>query len=1437
MDDQIGWHDFFYDLDNGGIDDFISKHKIADENFKQFLNNIGNAKFNMADYQQWLSENSKTTNTFASVTSKTENILKSFSSSLGNIAINLIVDEIIGDLNKMANAEKETAEKTKELYNESNMNTQKYKETINVLNDIIEKYKNIPKSDSLDSEKGTKLVLLQNDINALIGQQADNIDLVNGKVDEQLEKLKQISKEQKQAAYYNSIGNYNNSKNAANTAREQEEDDGSDYIYRERSIDKDTLNILEKAGFKFKKSETNILRELFNWSSNGFIQVDADQDENGKPLNTLKEKTDYLKRMQQTLLSKGKGSSGIYTAITRQIETWSDIINKQQNSAEDLVYFYLDFAADSSDIHSTNDFKKYRSSLIETTKKNPDIARILSDGMLNEKDLITIIDSYMITTEGFSDWFIKWKNFSNDKINNTSFSSPTPFTKAWKAISTTGTNEENKRNEEEKQKLLQLAEAGKLTKEEFKNSPIAQTIFKETGLSAEQATQEVNNLIKNVKQLKAMESGISAITSAYDEKKNSETNTVSRSTLESMYDTLGVDEWDNKNKEVWKNYKKCAANGKASMGSLKEAQDELATSFVNSNNFLANLDDTSDDYYETLLKQMGVENADTIVKNELAKKKGLEAIETADLTNMTSDEIAKLIEEKAKTDQARNAMKLFALEKVYANGKALDTTEDINQLINLMDSLGLSTNAVKAYRDYLSGKSENSDVLGANAVIETGLKAGAINEINKARKRLKGKAKNGKEKISTAKTKDSSDNSNKDKTKETKTEIDWLSRRLTRMQSIIDHTAAKLQNLFSIKAKSSNLNKQIKQTNTLMKQYSIAAEKYQKKADLVAGGSTSKIKSNKNKGKKKKVKPLSKDIINKIQSGKITKSSYSKLIKEYGQSNADRINKYIDYFDKAQDARKNKQDAKAKIRGLKQEKLQSWVDLYDSRTARAEAKESIQTTAKDKETTINTQIKNTKLSYEYQIKIAKLSKNKAEADRLDYELQQKIRELEQEKLQNYVDEYNACADLAEINSSNAIGYEKQNGFINTQLSYLKQSYAKQIEIAKLSNDKTEQDRLQAEYKAKEVSLKQEQIDNLKTDYENRIGLVNNDKQDISNSLSETEAKGNIVQAGFYSSLNTYEKKVLDNLMDELGKLQAEQNTFDMYSPQWYDLQSDIQSVENSINEANISIIENNKKIGELRQTMYEDIAARNSDVSSEAQFLASLLGDSLTDDKTGNLTKEGLGVLGTYGIELKANTNTAGNFKQEREEIEKAVAAFKSGDAHALDMYGSLTAAEKTLNEVIKKQQEAISAEYESKKNIYDLMVKRYEAQLAYLKSIIDAKKQVLDMEKDLYDYEKNINSQTKNIAMLEKQMASLKGDDSEEGRARRAKLQVSLDEANQNLQDTEYERYISDQQNMLDNMYTQYEDLLTALEKDFETVVKDGINLINTTAGGISNK
>ena len=927
------------------------------------------------------------------------------------------------------------------------------------------------------------------------------------------------------------------------------------------------------------------------------------------------------------------------------------------------------------------------------------------------------------------------------------------FVKAWKQLEKgTGVFKDKDAVKDTYDDIMELAEAGKLTAKSFEKVGGSSEFLAQTGLTAEQAAKKVNLLVEETKQLSAMRTGIIAITSAYDEKKDSKKNTVSGSTLSSMSDTLGVSEWNKKDQKVWENYKDTAGNSKKSLSELKQAQDELATSYVNSSNFLVNLNKTNQDYYKSILSEMGITNADSIITAKLAEQKGIAEMKTHDLSKMTGKEINKLIEEKGEAENAKAAMRNFALSKVFANGKGLDTKSDIQQLRSLVKAAGVATTALDEYYNY-----KNSGNMGTGGGIdpvkqEEILRKNAESEITKAEKKLNKLSRlntttslGDKSNSSSKNKKDKKDKSNK----KTKTEINWLERRLTRMQSIIDLTASKLQNLFSVKAKNSNLDKQIKQSTTLMKQYGIAANTYMKKANKVAKAS--------GKGKKK-VPALSKDIISKVKSGKITKASYSKLIKKYGQSYADKINSYIDYYDKAQDAKKNKEDQIAKIRSQKEEKLQTQVD-----------------------------------------------------------------------------DYNAKATLAETNAENAVGYGKKNSYIKTQLSYLEKSYKKQIDIAKLTNDTTEQNRLQAELNAKIVELKQQQIDNLKKEYENKIGVIDNGKQNIDNQVSKVEARGQIVQSSYYSSLNQYENKKLSTLNDELAKLQAQQNTFTSGSQEWYDLQSDIQSTKNAINDAEVAIIENNKKIGELRQAMYDDIASHNSDVSTEANFLAGLLGDNLTNEKTGELTKEGLAVLGTYGIDMESNANTALSYKKDREEIEKAISSYKKGNAHSLDSYGSLEAAEKKLSEVIQKQQDAISAEYANEKQIYDLMTQKYEAQLSYLESIIDAKKQVLDMEKDLYDYQKNIASQTKNIATLEKQLASIQGDDSEEGRAKKAKIQLQLDEANEELQDTEYERYISDQQNMLDNLYSEYEDLIHELEKNFEAVVKEGTVLINNKTAEIS--
>lgn len=66
---------------------------------------------------------------------------------------------------------------------------------------ILARYKKIA-SDGIDKEKGElgELKTLQNDLNNLVGDQGTAIDIVNGKYDETLKKLKEMTEEQRQAA-------------------------------------------------------------------------------------------------------------------------------------------------------------------------------------------------------------------------------------------------------------------------------------------------------------------------------------------------------------------------------------------------------------------------------------------------------------------------------------------------------------------------------------------------------------------------------------------------------------------------------------------------------------------------------------------------------------------------------------------------------------------------------------------------------------------------------------------------------------------------------------------------------------------------------------------------------------------------------------------------------------------------------------------------------------------------------------------------------------------------------------------------------------------------------------------------------------------------------------------------------------------------------------
>lgn len=132
------------------------------------------------------------------------------------------------------------------------------------------------------------------------------------------------------------------------------------------------------------------------------------------------------------------------------------------------------------------------------------------------------------------------------------------------------------------------------------------------------------------------------------------------------------------------------------------------------------------------------------------------------------------------------------------------------------------------------------------------------------------------------------------------------------------------------------------------------------------------------------------------------------------------------------------------------------------------------------------------------------------------------------------------------------------------------------------------------------------------------------------------------------------------------------------------------------------------------------------------------------------------------------------------------------------------------------------------------MMDQKFDAELNALQKMVDARKEALDIEKDIYDYHNQIAEKTKSITNLQKQLAAYSGDSSQEGQSKLQKIQYELSEAQKDLEDTEYERYISDQKDMLDKLLKEFEEGIEKQLKDFNDTVNKGLNIANENSSNI---
>ena len=1012
------------------------------------------------------------------------------------------------------------------------------------------------------------------------------------------------------------------------------------------------------------------------------------------------------------------------------------------------------------------------------------------------------------------------KYTEGEEGNETDNLSGKSFKQIWNSLGT-GTDEESKKVAEEKENLLKLAEAGQLTEKAFKNSSIADT-FTKAGYSIEEATTYLNKFVIKSDQLNGMETGIKSISEALGQKKE---NLKSKKTKDQgiSADTLAGFDDSIKSLKSWKNFEETLGDGASSMKKCRKEANKLATEWVNSNNFLAQLDETNKDYYISTLDNMGVANAEQVVmkalneytKPQIQLKEELKN-KNIDLANSTWDDITATDTFKNATGNARKALiDLYAQENILSKSD-LGLQDKVDMLRDFIQkSLGASV-ATK-----IAAKAFHNLAKASRAGMSTGeyeqiYNESYIDEFNKTMKKIDVEVKPS-DSSDNKNSKSGKDKSNKDKSSSSKQTINWIERALSRISSTLDLVKAKAENLFG----TNSLKTLQKQEASLKSQYNILKKQYdyQNKAEkkYLAKANSIKISSN---------KKTNASLKKAVQEGRIS-GSLKQLIATYGEKTATKIQNYQDYWDKAQDQKKSKEETKKSMRENISDRYQLHIDDADARKSRNEAKLENLTTAKAKEKVLKDTKTQIATSYNYQIKQAQLEKDDVKVAELRAQKAKELRETEIQILQNYADEYEASVTLLENQSSSTTNVSKKNSLLQQSLTPLKQQYDKLIAIAAKEGDITEKKRLQVEYQNKLNAKLKEQFDNVADGYEFTQTQYQQRTDSINNRISLSEAQGRYVGEAFYTNLMNNQKNSQASIVAERDALitaRADKlkNGLSIDSNEYREMTKKIWELDRSIEQGETDIANSAKQIREAKYAIDEFKQSRIDERNNEAEFYKTILEYKDAFDDNGVITSEGLGILTSDVFEIQNNLSKVEEYKKSLADLD---AQYKRGDVG----YDEFITKNQSLTESMRDAQSQV---YSLKDAIKSLIEDGLNAQLDALNELIDKYKKTLDTAKDLRDYNKTVTEQTKNIATIQKQLEALNGDTSEEGRAKIQKLQVSLEDAKQQLEDTEYDKRISDIENIFDDLAEDYQDFIDDQMDHVDELVDKIISAITVNSG-----
>lgn len=586
-----------------------------------------------------------------------------------------------------------------------------------------------------------------------------------------------------------------------------------------------------------------------------------------------------------------------------------------------------------------------------------------------------LLDEFNQVTEGITnadEAMLKWKIHQEQAAES--------FSTAWNDLKTLSESSDDSTDKEDKaakalyKSLSDLADKGELTVDTFRKVDGAENYFDSLGISAGQAVNQINQLSDKNSQVSAMRKNIQAISEALESKQTDGFATAD--------DFAGFDATI-KGLNSWKEFTTLLGDAKSSMEDCQTAANNLATEYVNSNEVICQLDDSTADYFRTQMTSMGVSNADAVVEQRLAylhaqQAEGLQECTNASLeyngqkitaanysdflANATANEIGALANEAVQSGNSANALSVLAVKKAIANGTTLSTAGDIQNLADLATAgseLGALLNRLAQLKKGFTNGEPSDAVAAETAMISRRIKAliGGGSHVNVTTTPSGGTTGTG-----------TSGTGSSSSTKKTPFDhlsdyaskfFDWIEVRLDRLQKKIDSNISKAESKLNDKRYSSataNYMSAVGNTYTKMYTEQKGRDKYLSTADSYLNKAVSLGAIN---------KKLAKEIKTRVADGSINISRYSSDIQTV-------ISTYKDWIDKAKDCTTAMQTLHDSLRTYAEDLKKVSDTQRDATVSIAETKQTIATggvqntaTAKNSSLGYNNSVLNTKNSAYY----------------------------------------------------------------------------------------------------------------------------------------------------------------------------------------------------------------------------------------------------------------------------------------------------------------------------------------------------------------------------------------------------------------------------------------------------------------------------------------